>query len=108
MIIGANLPKKSGLIHSQRTILIYLNKRSRLYIKNINIDMKALHYGAFILVIIGGLNWLLRVFGFDLETWGLPMIVTQVVYALVGLSALYLALTHSKDCKTCSSSAPMA
>ncbi len=70
--------------------------------------MKAFHYFTFGLLIIGGLNWLLRVFGYDLETWGLPIIVTQVVYVLVGLSALVVAFTHKKDCKICGSSAPMA
>jgi len=63
--------------------------------------MKALHYAAFLLVVIGGLNWLLRVFGVDLETWGLPMAVAQAVYVLVGLSALYLLFTHNKNCKIC-------
>lgn len=66
-----------------------------------NTKMKALHMTAFVILVIGGLNWLLRVFGVDLETWGLPMIVTQIVYILVGLSAIYIAVTHRKDCKTC-------
>lgn len=63
--------------------------------------MKGFHMVAFTLLIIGGLNWLLRVFGVDLETWGLPMIVVQIVYVLVGVSALSLAFTHKKNCKIC-------
>lgn len=58
---------------------------------------------AFILVIVGGLNWGLTALGFNvvemiLGAW--PMVV-KVVYLLVGLSAIYLAATHGKDCKTC-------
>ena len=68
--------------------------------------MKLLHKVAFILLVIGGLNWLLKVFGVDLETWGLPMVVTSVVYVLVGVSALVIAFTHGKDCKMCSKEMP--
>ena len=70
--------------------------------------MKAFHKIAYLLLIIGGLNWLLRVFGVDLETWGLPMIVDQVVYVLVGLSALYVVFTYKSGDKTHGSTMPMA
>lgn len=56
---------------------------------------------SFLLVIIGGLNWLLVVFGYGIGTWGLPMSLVNVVYVLVGLSALVLLFTHKKDCKMC-------
>ena len=55
--------------------------------------MKGMHLVAFILLVIGGLNWLLvglfqkDVFGFlgmDMASW-LP----RIVYLLVGVSALY-------------------
>jgi len=63
--------------------------------------MKALHYVAFTLLVIGGLNWLL----IGLFDWGvatiLPMMVTKIIYILVGLSAVYLVFTHKKDCKNC-------
>jgi uncharacterized membrane protein YuzA (DUF378 family) len=68
--------------------------------------MKALHMIAFVLVVVGGLNWgLVGAFEFNLVTkllgsW--PMIET-IVYVLVGLSALLLAFTHKSDCKTCES-----
>ena len=65
--------------------------------------MKFLHMVAGIVLVIGGLNWLLVVFGVDLATWGLPEIVVKVVYVLVGLSALLHLTTHGKNCKMCSS-----
>lgn len=64
--------------------------------------MKALHGIAFVLVLIGGLNWLLvgLVSGWDLGTY-ITAIVAKIVYILVGLSAIYLAATHKKSCKHC-------
>jgi uncharacterized membrane protein YuzA (DUF378 family) len=72
--------------------------------------MKALHMIAFILLAIGGLNWgLVGLGGFAGSDWNLvhmilgmwPM-VEWLVYVLVGVSAVWLLLTHKKDCKTCS------
>lgn len=71
--------------------------------------MKALHGIAFALVIIGGLNWGLDALGYNLVNWLLgswPM-VEKLVYILVGLSAVYLGVTHKGDCKMCSA-VPMA
>lgn len=78
--------------------------------------MKKLHAIAFILVIIGGLNWLLvglgewfggnwNVVNLILGSWSG---VEALVYVLVGLSAIYLVSTHKKTCKNCdkSGSAP--
>ncbi|MCL5003889.1 MAG: DUF378 domain-containing protein [Patescibacteria group bacterium] len=65
---------------------------------------KLLHMVAFVLVIVGALNWgLVGLFNFNLVmallgTW--PT-VEALVYILVGLSALYLVATHMNDCKTC-------
>lgn len=61
---------------------------------------------AFLLVVVGALNWLLvGLFSFDLVAYlfngGLDWIAT-VVYVLVGLSGLVLLFTHKKDCKMCS------
>jgi uncharacterized membrane protein YuzA (DUF378 family) len=64
--------------------------------------MKALHQVAWILVIIGGLNWGLMVLGWDIATWGLPSGLVTTVYALVGLSAIYELFIHKKNCKICS------
>ncbi len=63
--------------------------------------MKALHLIAWILVIVGGLNWGLKVFGADIATWGLQENVLNVVYALVGLGAVYELVTHSANCRIC-------
>lgn len=69
--------------------------------------MKYLHYITFLLVIIGGLNWLLiGLFSWGIGVW-LGDAVAQVVYILVGLSAVYLLLTHKKDCKACGGSTTM-
>lgn len=66
--------------------------------------MKGLHMVAWILLIIGGLNWGLMFFG-----WGIgnvvPMQITRVIYLLVGLSALYELFTHRGNCKCCDSGA---
>jgi uncharacterized protein len=69
-----------------------------------NKTMKAMHGLAFVLVIIGGLNWLLV----GLFNWDIGMIfggqgagISKIIYVLVGLSAIYLIATHKKDCKHC-------
>jgi len=64
--------------------------------------MKALHAIAFILVIIGGLNWLLVGIGVGDVVMYLGATIAKIVYVLVGLSAIYLVVTHKKDCKHCS------
>ncbi|MDR3642499.1 MAG: DUF378 domain-containing protein [Candidatus Doudnabacteria bacterium] len=70
--------------------------------------MKALHMIAWILVIIGGLNWLLvGIFGKDLFGFlGMDMrsALPMIVYILVGLSAIYELFTHKTNCKMCGTS----
>lgn len=65
--------------------------------------MKALHVIAFILVIIGGLNWGLTAFGWNVVNLvlGAYPVVENAVYVLVGLSAIVLIFTHGKDCAMC-------
>lgn len=71
--------------------------------------MKSLHKIAFILVIIGGLNWGLIALGtYTGANWDVVNIVLggwptleTLVYLLVGLSALYLISTHRAHCKAC-------
>jgi len=63
--------------------------------------MKALHTIAFVLVIIGGLNWLLVGLGVGDVVMYLGSVIATIVYILVGLSAIYLIVTHKKDCKCC-------
>ncbi len=59
---------------------------------------------SFILVVIGGLNWLLVALGWNLVEmiFGMDSILTKIVYILVGLSAVYLLATHKKHCRACS------
>ena len=63
--------------------------------------MKGLHKITWILVIIGGLNWLLV----GLFNWGIGSFlgegISRVVYVLVGISALIELFSHKKNCKAC-------
>jgi uncharacterized protein len=70
--------------------------------------MKKLHAIAFLLVIIGGLNWLLVGFGWNLvdAIFGAGSMISKIIYILVGLSAIALVVTHKKDCKCCDKSMP--
>ena len=55
--------------------------------------LNSLDWLALVLVIIGGLNWaLIGFFSFDLVAaiFGSMSVLTRIIYALVGLSALYL------------------
>ena len=72
--------------------------------------MKGLHKITFILLIIGGLNWLLV----GLFNWDVGMIfgpagntIAKIIYVLVGLSALVELFSHKSLCKNCSASSPM-
>lgn len=69
-----------------------------------------LHNVAFILLVIGGLNWLLvGLFNWDISAvlGGADSMVTKVVYVLVGLSAVYEVATHKANCRACGSSSSM-
>jgi hypothetical protein len=66
--------------------------------------MKGLHIIAWILVIIGGLNWLL----FGIWAWdvgqlfgGMDAAISRIIYVLVGLAALFELFTHKGNCKMC-------
>jgi uncharacterized membrane protein YuzA (DUF378 family) len=68
--------------------------------------MKTIHIVAFVLVIVGGLNWLLvGVLGWDVGELfgGQTELVSRIIYILVGLSAIWIAVTHKKDCNCCES-----
>ena len=61
---------------------------------------------AFILLIVGGLNWLLAVGDWDIAGWVSASwwgTLVNIVYILVGLSAIYEAATHKGRCKNCES-----
>lgn len=67
--------------------------------------MKALHIISFILLVIGGLNWLLvGLFGWDIGQLfgGMTAVVSRVIYILVGLAAILEILGHKKNCAACS------
>jgi len=69
------------------------------------IRMKAVHMIAFILLVVGGLNWgLIGLFNYNLveSLFGGMSGVVSIIYILVGLSAVYIGLTHMGDCKLCS------
>ena len=74
--------------------------------------MKILHGAAFMLVIVGGLNWLLvGIMGSDIGSllFGSQAAMgSKAVYILVGLSAIYLVVSHKSDCKQCEVAAPAA
>jgi uncharacterized membrane protein YuzA (DUF378 family) len=66
--------------------------------------MKALHIIAFILLVVGGLNWGLVAFKFNAveKIFGPATApVTMIIYILVGLSALLELFTHKANCKCC-------
>ncbi|MDP1625009.1 MAG: DUF378 domain-containing protein [bacterium] len=74
--------------------------------------MKSTHFIASLLVWIGGINWGLFGLGsfFD-SNWnvvnqllGSWAAVEWIVYILVGVSAIYLVVTHKAHCRACEGS----
>lgn len=70
--------------------------------------MKNLHMISFFLVIVGGINWLCMGFGFNLVEELIMMVagsnssgIVNLVYILVGLSAVWLILEHKDACNMC-------
>ena len=63
--------------------------------------MKALHLIAFILIIVGSLNWLfIGLFDTDFVLY-LGATVAKVVYIVVGLAAIFEVFTHKSICRNC-------
>lgn len=63
-----------------------------------------MHKLGFILVIIGGLNWLLvGLFGWDIGNLfgGQTAGISRIIYVLVGLAAIQMLVSHKKSCKDC-------
>lgn len=63
-----------------------------------------IHKLAFILLIIGGLNWLLvGLVGWDVGELfgGQGAIVPRIIYILVGIAALSELFSHKKTCRAC-------
>jgi len=64
--------------------------------------MSALEWVAFILVVVGAINWgLVGLFSFDLVAtiFGDMSVISRIVYVLVGVSAVYLVATVSGKAK---------
>ncbi len=69
----------------------------------IKMNNKMVHMVAFILLVVGGLNWLLVAFDMNIvdSIFGVGSTGAKVVYILVGLSALYELITHKGNCTMC-------
>lgn len=73
--------------------------------------MKALHMVAFVLLVVGGLNWgLVGLGGFAGADWNVVHMIfgswpwlEWLIYVLVGLSAVWEVFTHKKNCRMCGS-----
>jgi len=66
--------------------------------------MKSLHKIAFILLIVGGINWLLLgVFQWEIGMLfgGTSALVSRIIYVLIGAAAVYEIFTHKQNCKAC-------
>lgn len=58
-------------------------------------DVKAIYTTALVLIVIGGLNWgLVGFFDYNLvdSLFGVGSALARIIYALVGLSALYVGI----------------
>jgi uncharacterized membrane protein YuzA (DUF378 family) len=69
-----------------------------------------LHKLTYILIIIGGLNWLLvGLVGWDVGQLfgGMGATVSRIIYVLVGLSAIVEMFSHKSRCKDCVASGQM-
>ena len=74
--------------------------------------MKTTHMVAWVLVMIGGLNWLLvGIGGFAGGNWNVVNLllgswpqVEWLVYIVVGLATVYEIVKHKSNCKLCSGS----
>ena len=63
-----------------------------------------MHKVTFVLLVVGGLNWLLvGVLGWDISRWlgGMDSVLSRAVYVAVGLAAVYEAATHKTNCTVC-------
>ncbi|MEK7461630.1 MAG: DUF378 domain-containing protein [Patescibacteria group bacterium] len=65
-----------------------------------------MHKIAFVLLVIGGLNWGLEAAGYGIGNY-IPEGLALVIYVLVALSAIYEAFSHKGNCKNCSAQGAM-
>ncbi|HLC95476.1 MAG TPA: DUF378 domain-containing protein [Patescibacteria group bacterium] len=69
-----------------------------------------MHKLTFILLVVGGLNWLaVGLFGWDIGNFfgGQADSVSRVIYVLVGVAAVYEVVTHKSNCKACTTTPAM-
>ncbi|MEP7162723.1 MAG: DUF378 domain-containing protein [Candidatus Moraniibacteriota bacterium] len=63
-----------------------------------------IHTVTFILLVVGGLNWLLfGLLGWEIGSFvgGMSSMAARAIYVLVGLSAVYEVVMHKKMCREC-------
>ena len=65
--------------------------------------MKGLHMVTFLILVAGGLNWFLEAFGYGIGIY-VSETVAQIIYIIIGLSAVFELATHKGNCKACSAS----
>ena len=65
-----------------------------------------IHKIAFILLIVGGLNWGLEAFGYGIGNY-LPENIAMIIYVLIGISAVVEIFGHKKTCKDCAAPSSM-
>ena len=65
--------------------------------------MKVVHMIAFVLLVVGGVNWLLFAFGWNLVSaiFGAGTTASIIIYILIGLAAIEEAVCHGKNCRCC-------
>lgn len=70
--------------------------------------MKTLYTISFVLLVIGGLNWLLEGFNWNLveAIFGAGTTITKIVYIIVGLATLIVIFARKGICKNCENSTP--
>lgn len=75
---------------------------NKFYLINNMKNLNVFDWVALALVVVGGLNWgLVGLFKFDLVAtiFGDMSVLSRIVYALVGLSAVYVAIALGKLCR---------
>ena len=66
--------------------------------------MQYLHKITYLLLIVGGLNWLVfGVIGWEIGQLfgGMDALISRIIYILVGVAVLYSLFEHRKMCKDC-------
>ena len=67
-------------------------------------NCSTLDWVAYILLLVGGLNWgLVGLFNLDVVMWifGSVYFIAKLIYILVGASAVYVLVKHQSSCGCC-------